>query len=230
MNDATGSNRAGAGGELISVALFPLPGMVTFPGVSVPLHIFEPRYRTMIAQCIAENRELALCHAQKEIRPARKNRNMEELLQNNQATYLPCKVFSAGPCEVLDSTSDGRLYIKVRVRRRLRLVEETQTLPYRIALCEELKDAAASGDEDGCRKLQEEIRRQLVQLLGEKRPQIAQLLDHPDWRSLQPAEFSFRIFGLLRFDGDFMQQLLECPVVEKRLALIHRMLKETRPG
>jgi Lon protease-like protein len=31
------------------IPLFPLPNLVLFPGVAVPLHIFEPRYREMIA-------------------------------------------------------------------------------------------------------------------------------------------------------------------------------------
>ncbi|HVN63767.1 MAG TPA: LON peptidase substrate-binding domain-containing protein [Candidatus Binataceae bacterium] len=32
------------------IPIFPLPNLVLFPGVSVPLHIFEPRYREMIAE------------------------------------------------------------------------------------------------------------------------------------------------------------------------------------
>jgi Lon protease-like protein len=31
------------------IPIFPLPNLVLFPGLSVPLHIFEPRYREMIA-------------------------------------------------------------------------------------------------------------------------------------------------------------------------------------
>lgn len=32
------------------IPLFPLPNFVLFPGVTVPLHIFEPRYREMVAE------------------------------------------------------------------------------------------------------------------------------------------------------------------------------------
>ncbi|MGH7813189.1 MAG: LON peptidase substrate-binding domain-containing protein [Candidatus Binataceae bacterium] len=32
------------------IPLFPLPNLLLFPGVSVPLHIFEPRYREMVAE------------------------------------------------------------------------------------------------------------------------------------------------------------------------------------
>jgi ATP-dependent Lon protease len=41
------------------VPLFPLP-MVAFPGESVALHIFEPRYKEMIGLCIDERRPFAI--------------------------------------------------------------------------------------------------------------------------------------------------------------------------
>jgi uncharacterized protein len=39
--------------QLASVAVFPLPGAVLFPGGRLPLHIFEPRYRAMMADVLA---------------------------------------------------------------------------------------------------------------------------------------------------------------------------------
>ena len=39
--------------------LFPLP-LVLFPGVPLPLHIFEPRYREMLANCLATDRRFGL--------------------------------------------------------------------------------------------------------------------------------------------------------------------------
>src|SRR5437763_9199059 len=40
--------------------LFPLPNVVLFPHVMLPLHIFEPRYRQMTADALAGDRLLAL--------------------------------------------------------------------------------------------------------------------------------------------------------------------------
>lgn len=45
---------------LLRLKIFPLPGMVLLPGSAVPLHIFEPRYRTMMADCRAEDYVLAV--------------------------------------------------------------------------------------------------------------------------------------------------------------------------
>jgi ATP-dependent Lon protease len=39
--------------------LFPLP-LVLFPGVPLPLHIFEPRYREMLADCLAADRRFGI--------------------------------------------------------------------------------------------------------------------------------------------------------------------------
>src|SRR3954463_11459871 len=40
--------------------LFPLPNLVLLPHVIQPLHIFEPRYRQLIADSLADDRQFAL--------------------------------------------------------------------------------------------------------------------------------------------------------------------------
>jgi len=40
--------------------LFPLPNLVLFPHVVQPLHIFEPRYRQMMRECLLDDRVLAM--------------------------------------------------------------------------------------------------------------------------------------------------------------------------
>src|SRR3954467_12309476 len=44
------------------LGLFPL-GIVLLPTETVPLHIFEPRYRELIGECIEEDREFGLVYA-----------------------------------------------------------------------------------------------------------------------------------------------------------------------
>jgi Lon protease-like protein len=45
---------------LTEIAVFPLPRVVLFPGAALPLHIFEPRYRVMLKDCLASHRALAI--------------------------------------------------------------------------------------------------------------------------------------------------------------------------
>jgi Lon protease-like protein len=55
------SNDAGVlAPALNAMPIFPLPGVVLFPGALLPLHIFEPRYRTMLADCLATSRCMAM--------------------------------------------------------------------------------------------------------------------------------------------------------------------------
>jgi uncharacterized protein len=42
------------------IPLFPLPNLVLFPGVRVPLHIFEPRYREMVAEVAERDRVIGM--------------------------------------------------------------------------------------------------------------------------------------------------------------------------
>jgi uncharacterized protein len=43
--------------ELAEVAIFPLPGVVLYPGMALPLHVFEPRYRAMMRWCLESGRD-----------------------------------------------------------------------------------------------------------------------------------------------------------------------------
>ena len=42
------------------LSIFPLPGALLFPGMHLPLHIFEPRYRAMISDAMARNRRIGM--------------------------------------------------------------------------------------------------------------------------------------------------------------------------
>jgi Lon protease-like protein len=45
---------------MFSIPLFPLPTVVLFPNVFLPLHIFEPRYRQMVAESLAGDRIIGM--------------------------------------------------------------------------------------------------------------------------------------------------------------------------
>lgn len=42
------------------LSIFPLPGALLFPGMHLPLHIFEPRYRAMVSDAMARDRRIGM--------------------------------------------------------------------------------------------------------------------------------------------------------------------------
>lgn len=47
------------------VSIFPLPGAILFPGLQLPLHIFEPRYRAMVTDALARDRRIGMIQPQR---------------------------------------------------------------------------------------------------------------------------------------------------------------------
>lgn len=211
-------------GDRIEVALFPIPNVVAFPGVNLPLHVFEPRYRQLINDCVSKNRLVGVSHTLKTIHQPAKQQTLEQALSSNQATYKPREIFSAGACEILETTSDGRIIANVAISRRLNLVEEIQSLPYRIVSCTELQDETSQTlSEDSA--LQKSINTRLIEIVGSEQPELAQALCDPTWTNLPPDEYSFRIFQFLRFDADLMQMILEAQSANTRLEMIWDLLR-----
>ncbi len=42
------------------LSIFPLPGALLFPGMHLPLHIFEPRYRALVSDAMARDRRIGM--------------------------------------------------------------------------------------------------------------------------------------------------------------------------
>jgi len=89
--------------------LFPLQ-VVLLPGMSLPLHIFEPRYRLMIRRCIERKEEFGVV-----------------LAQAKGIAEVGC---SAQIVRITREFSDGRFNILTVGRRRFRLGEISDELPY----------------------------------------------------------------------------------------------------
>ncbi|QNQ09095.1 LON peptidase substrate-binding domain-containing protein [Sphingomonas alpina] len=60
MNDAPRNTR---------LSVFPLAGALLFPGMHLPLHIFEPRYRAMISDSMARDRRIGMIQPRPNIGP-----------------------------------------------------------------------------------------------------------------------------------------------------------------
>ena len=204
--------------NFFGVPLFPIPDLVAFPNTVMPLHVFEPRYRTMIEDSVKKDRMIGITNTKKRISTPRENQTIKEALTRNQATYEPRGVFSMGDVKVLEKTKDGRIYVNINLKHRVMLVEETQLLPYRICNCRLLEDVNVESSR--LVQHQQEILDLMIAILQREAPAELAKLDQEGWNMLDPKKFSFEIFKLIRFDPDLMQSLLEMTDPEKRLILI----------
>jgi Lon protease-like protein len=99
--------------------LFPL-GVVALPHELIPLHIFEDRYRTMIGECLEQEKEFGIVWADEDgVRP------------------VGCAMEIT---EVLERMEDGRMNILTRGTRPFRIVDERHDLPYPSGTIEFLAD------------------------------------------------------------------------------------------
>jgi Lon protease-like protein len=99
--------------------LFPL-GIVALPGELVPLHIFEERYKTMINECLAGEREFGIVW-----------------LSDDGLREVGCA------CEierVLERMEDGRMNILAKGTRPIRVVERQGHLAYPAGVIEFVED------------------------------------------------------------------------------------------
>jgi Lon protease-like protein len=114
--------------------LFPLP-LVALPTESVPLHIFEDRYRRMIEECLSAGGEFGIVwHSE------------DELKQVGCA----CEVE-----EVLERMHDGRLNILARGTRPFRLIERQDDLRYPAGVIEFLADDEEETDAEAAQSTRE---------------------------------------------------------------------------
>ena len=107
------------------IGLFPL-GMVLLPNERVPLHIFEPRYRELIGECLDSSREFGLVLADDD--------GLREVGTRAAVT------------DVLERFDDGRLTIVVEGRERFRLVSLTSGRSYQTGEVEPVVDDAETPD------------------------------------------------------------------------------------
>jgi Lon protease-like protein len=215
----------------VKVALFPIPSLVAFPGTVVPLHVFEPRYRQMIKDCVRDQRMIGVCHTRKMIRQAKPNQTELEAMNSNQATYLPQEVFSAGYCEVVETTADGRIHAEIHIEQRLQIVREIQSLPYRIVASESLEDIVEHDQpsepiEQRNHELQTLINAKLMVMIGSENPEFAALVSGAEWQSMSPEVFSFTLFQTLRLDPDLMQSILESRSTQERLNIVWDYIRQ----
>ncbi len=174
--------------------LFPL-GIVALPGESIPLHIFEDRYRRMIERCLNDDPgEFGILWL-----------SDEELKQVGCA----CEI-----TEVLERMDDGRLNILVSGTRPFRLIERQDDLPYPAGTVEFLADQPQDGPDvlagDRARSLYQDL---VMQATDRE-------LTEPELAELD----SYAMAATVEFEIEEKQELLELRGENERLTLLGTLL------
>jgi uncharacterized protein len=186
------------------IPLFPLPNVVLFPHMPMPLHIFERRYRKMLADAMDSHRVIGMVL----LRPG-----WEADYEGRPPVYPSgC----AGQVEQCERVGEGRFNILLRGRCRFRIVEEHEGQPYRLARVESQPESL--GDGGGL----DETRRRVIAAIGKG-------ADGPSMLALQP-ELPHELFvnalcQSLPLTPVERQSLLDCDTLESRCARLLSILE-----
>ncbi|MDX2120078.1 MAG: LON peptidase substrate-binding domain-containing protein [Gemmatimonadota bacterium] len=185
--------------------LFPLD-LVLFPGELLPLHIFEPRYRQLLADARLGDGRFGITAA-----------------RAPRAGSLGTIAWIRGA----DTLPDGRSNIVVLGERRFEVHSLLpEDAPYLVAAVEEFGDAPDSAPPA-------EARHQLEAVAGRLRRALAILSDAgdelPAWEA-EPEAFSFQAAALLEADPEARAPLLDVRQTRDRVRSLLALLPARLPG
>jgi Lon protease-like protein len=132
-----------------TIPLFPLPNVVLFPQVFLPLHIFEPRYREMVTDALAGDRIIGMVLLQP---------GWEDDYDGRPAIY---PIGCAGLITNSERLTDGRFNIVLRGLAKFRVVSEDASRSYRVGSVDTIVEPPVEGDREALR----DARRRLETLL-----------------------------------------------------------------
>jgi len=179
--------------------IFPLPGVVLFPGTLLPLHIFEPRYRAMVSDALAGESLIGMAM----LDPERFSPERPPVL----------RLGGAGRIVEQERLDDGRFNIILEGVWRYRIVREEPSAPYRTASVE---IAPVKGYSDPARE--ELAVRRVRALFAGLQPEM----DLPPLPSeaMSPERLSGELALRLRWPPSELQTLLETDSLPRRFRMI----------
>ncbi len=191
--------------------LFPL-NTVLFPGAILNLHVFEPRYRQMISECLDSNEAFGVVLI----------REGDEV---GDVDAMPHDVgTTAEICDVTPLPA-GRFYISTTGRRRFRIQDVVSRDPYLLVDVEYLEEEL--DDRTAVLELSDEVReefREYLRLLVEFSGTTADF-DLPT----DPVDASFSIGNQLQVADSMKQRLLELSSTQQRLTVELGFLRKLLP-
>jgi Lon protease-like protein len=187
------------------LGLFPLQ-LVLLPGEILPLHIFEERYKRLIAECRESDGFFGIV-----------------MSDDDEAAERGC---TAAVYEVVDELDDGRLNILVEGRDRFRIEEivepddpETDYLRARVELFDDIDDLGGAPDA-GLVENASGLFRRMVGLMGVDDPRVPQ----------SESRLSFRLAAAVDFGLPLKQRLLESRSESERLEVLVAVMNALIPG
>jgi len=167
-----------------TIPVFPLPNVVLFPNVFLPLHIFEPRYRTMVDDALNGDRIIGMVL----LRPG-----WERDYDGRPAVY---RVGCAGVITHAERLPDGRFNIVLRGMEKFRITGEDASRPYRLAHVEPVPEPSAESLRGEMRAERRRLEALLVpQPEGQRDPKVASSMPDEDlvnalaqYLELEPVE------------------------------------------
>ena len=193
----------------MDIPLFPLPNLVLFPQVAVPLHIFEERYKLMINRCI-ENEEvfgLVLLRTGAE----------EERESTIHRVGVTARVVE------VDRLQDGRMNILSAGEMRFRILRFIGNAPHWTASVELFEDEAEHSELLQAAYAEVAgLYRQSMELTAQLRSVEGSELSLPE----SPVALSYIVSYVLDLDSEKKQLLLETNSTLYRLQLLIVHLQE----
>lgn len=182
--------------------LFPLTA-VLFPGTVMPLHIFEPRYRQLVADCLENDAPFGI------IRPGR-----------DQEAPPPGTVGCAARIQARDLLSDGRSNIVVVGQERFRVQHylEDET-PYLLATVEEFED-----ESDPSPPTTEELERLYLAYTKALRT-LHDVMHETLTLAHDPGALTFQVAGTIDLDTPSQLRVLESRSAKDRVDLLTQWLR-----
>jgi Lon protease-like protein len=178
--------------KLSRVGLFPLPNVVLFPCQSLALHVFEPRYRRLIRDAIAQHSPIAV---------PRLKPGFDADYYGAPPVFPVCGI---GEIREYSELPDGCYNIVVQGLTRAYLLEELRSEPYRVARAEALGPTRASA------QVLDALRAELAKQVRRIAPHLSGPAQNLETRlTADPGECADIVAGALIEDPDQRQELLE---------------------
>lgn len=192
------------------VAVFPLPNVILFPKAELPLYIFEPRYRQMLADALRGNKLIAISLLQKG-------------WEAKKEPYPSHEVVGVGYLKATVQNSDGTSHILLKGMERARIIRYLQMEPYRIAQIRWLPDRVRDLKE--LKRLRRTLHDLFVQKLRLASEKPGERLSLPK-ELKDPIVLSHFVSFTLNTDPYLKQDILETTNVNCRVKHLISMLQE----